>query len=173
MKMGHKLLLGTAVVLGIPVLLRGAGAARKLADIEKNLVIKPGFSRIHGIDRKTGDFVAIFNGTIYNYSGFDINIENLYIVLDYQTGNSWSNLGISSKVEKESKLSNNSRVQLELPINLDVATFTGLVFNSPKTKIRMTTKYDVLGNQISYEEFFTMSDYIDLSSVTKIFNKKK
>lgn len=161
----------TAGVIALPLLAKGAAAAKKAVNAIDNIVIKPSFGRIHGLEKgangkPTSNLVVYFKADMYNYSGFDLSIDNLFQRLEYWDGSAWQNAGISPAVQKEVRLPNNGRVTLDLPFSLDLISTVPLLVANPKTQMRLVTVFDWNSLQQTVEYKFKFSDYFNLKDIS-------
>ena len=152
MKVSKGVKIFAASVIGIGIILtsaKAAPAALKLKNAFNNIAFDVKFVRLHSISLHTGIVTILFDSIVKNLTGFTIDIENFFVMLE-STGNGkdWENFGGSktriNKISYKDNQTTTTRIPIEIKLNLFLESIT------KGHTHRFIINYDVSGLQQQY-----------------------
>ncbi len=138
--------------------------AIKLKNAETNLIfdIEP---LINKTFIKKGLLKLYVNSVVKNLVGFDIEIENLSIILESsENGKTWSNFGSSEKRIDKVNFKDNATTKTLIAVDVKLGQFLTALINSKK--YRFIINYDLKGTPLQYIV------YKDVTAAVKSISKK-
>jgi hypothetical protein len=145
LKTGAKIAVAALTALG---LYKGIAFFRKAGKIGDNLTVNAApksFSFVNFSTVKT-----LISASLNNYSGFNLNVNNVYSKLFLVSPEgAKSEAGISSVIP-EITFSNNQTKSFDLAFNFSYLTIVGQILTGKVKEIELVTYYDFKGQQLQY-----------------------
>lgn len=141
-------LVTAAILLGSK---EAIAAGMKVQNLEKNLIVKNTFDSVYGpakdtSGKLTGDLRIYVRTNIYNYSGFDLKVQKVFVTLESsEDGKTWTRVGFSPNRYEEVNLQDGKPVTAKIPIDLSPSILTAL--QNTKVLFQVRVAYEWKGLQ--------------------------
>lgn len=150
-------------------LYKGVAFIRKASNLKDNLsvnVTPKAFSLLNLTTVK-----SIISATLTNYSGFNLNVSNVYSKLNLiENGGGISEAGVSSVIPKIN-FKNNESKGFDLAFNLSYLSIVGKILTGKVKEIQVVTFYDFGGQQLSYKSSIDLASFISKAKAFVSGNK--
>ncbi|MDI1305392.1 MAG: hypothetical protein PSX42_11190 [bacterium] len=156
MKASTKILIGgVAVALGW----KGMNLITKAKNLKDNLFVKPELKKFTNFSATS--VTALINAALTNYSGFNLNVKNVYskLVLVLKDGTQMD-AGLSS-VTPSISFKNNETKAFDLSFTLSYFTIALKVITGNVKTINVVTFYDYAGQQLQYVSTIDVQKFAD------------
>lgn len=148
---------------------KAIGLARKASKIADNLsvsVTPKSFSLLSLTTVK-----SIISATLTNYSGFNLNVSNVYSKLNLiESNGAVTETGVSSVIPQISFKNNESKT-FDLAFNFSYLTIIGKILTGKVKQIQVITFYDFGGQQLSYQSSVDLAAFISKAKAFVSGNK--
>lgn len=156
------------LIAGVLLLLAGgiAAGSSQLSNLEDKLKLFIGSFRIHtiGISQTV---IAVDNTKIMNQSPIGVDVNNLYVTVKYNDGNSWQDLLIQTNNINSFTIAANSSSKVP-SIYLTVNSLSGSgifykIFNGSISPIlKVVTRFQVLGYETEITQDINANQYLSV-----------
>lgn len=138
-------LLGAVAVIGTGVY--AVGKLRKASQLTKNLFVD---AKPSGFSRSGATINITFDVSITNYSGFNLNVKNMFSVIQLKSKDGqWVDAGRSNIIPALSFKDKETAPKFSLKMGLSAFSTALQLINGGISEIQIITYYDFAGNQLS------------------------